>query len=105
MNNTWSTHESLEEVLSELDVLYVTRIQKERFPDIEDYKRVAGAYKINADLLQHAKSKMRILHPLPRVDEIATDVDDTKHAAYFRQAFNGVPVRMALLEKLIRGNK
>ena len=59
------------------------------------------ASKINAELLKNAKSKMKILHPLPRVDEISTDVDETKHAAYFRQAFNGVPVRMALLEKLI----
>ena len=101
LNNTWSTHESLEEVLSKLDVLYVTRIQKERFPDIEDYKRVAGAYKINADLLQHAKSKMRILHPLPRVDEINPDVDNTRHASYFEQAFNGVVTRMALLCRML----
>ena len=103
LTNEWSTHQSLEEVLGELDVLYVTRIQKERFPDIEDYKRVAGAYRINSELLNGAKTKMRILHPLPRVDEISTDVDNTKHAAYFRQAFNGIPVRMALLEKLIGG--
>jgi len=103
LTNEWSTYQSLEEVLGELDVLYVTRIQKERFPDIEDYKRVAGAYRINAELLNGAKTKMRILHPLPRVDEISTDVDNTKHAAYFRQAFNGIPVRMALLEKLIGG--
>ena len=96
---------SLDEYIEDLDVLYVTRIQKERFPDIEDYKKVAGAYKIDAELLRNAKSKLKILHPLPRVSEISTDVDDTKHAAYFRQAFNGVPVRMALLEKLIRSNK
>jgi aspartate carbamoyltransferase catalytic subunit len=101
LENDWSTHENLDNVLGKLDVLYVTRIQKERFPDIEDYKKVAGAYRINTELLQHAKSKMRILHPLPRVDEISPDVDETKHASYFRQAFNGVPVRMALLEQLI----
>jgi len=105
LDNSWSTHKNLKEVLSELDVLYVTRIQKERFPDLEDYKKVSGAYKINAELLKNAKSKMKILHPLPRVDEISTDVDETKHAAYFRQAFNGVPVRMALLEKLIGAKK
>jgi len=105
LTNKWSTHDTLYDILSKLDVLYVTRIQKERFPDIEDYKSVAGAYRINADLLQNAKSKMRILHPLPRVDEIAPDVDNTKHAAYFRQAFNGVPVRMALLEELIGAKK
>jgi len=103
LTNEWSAHQSLENILSELDVLYVTRIQKERFPDIEDYKRVAGAYRINSELLNDAKTKMRILHPLPRVDEISTDIDKTKHAAYFRQAFNGIPVRMALLEKLIGG--
>ena len=103
LTNEWSAHQSLENILSELDVLYVTRIQKERFPDIEDYKRVAGAYRINSELLNDAKTKMRILHPLPRVNEISTDIDKTKHAAYFRQAFNGIPVRMALLEKLIGG--
>jgi aspartate carbamoyltransferase catalytic subunit len=105
LQNDWSTHENLDEVLGKLDVLYVTRIQKERFPDIEDYKRVAGAYRIDAEILQKAKSKMRILHPLPRVDEISTDIDGTKHAAYFRQAFNGVPVRMALLEQLMDKKK
>ena len=88
-----------------MDVLYVTRIQKERFPDLEEYKKVASAYIIDSDLLKNAKSNMRILHPLPRVTEISTNVDDTKHAAYFRQAFNGVPVRMALLEQLIGGKK
>ncbi|MEC9333189.1 MAG: aspartate carbamoyltransferase, partial [Candidatus Thermoplasmatota archaeon] len=87
LENDWSTHENLDNVLGKLDVLYVTRIQKERFPDIEDYKKVAGAYRINTELLQHAQSKMRIMHPLPRVDEISPDVDETKHAAYFRQAF------------------
>ena len=105
LQNDWSTHKNLDEVLGKLDVLYVTRIQKERFPDIEDYKKVAGAYRISAEILQKAKPKMRILHPLPRVDEISTDVDETKHAAYFRQAFNGVPVRMALLEQLMGKKK
>ena len=101
----WSSHNSIEDVLNDLDVLYVTRIQKERFPDLEEYKKVASAYIIDSDLLKNAKSNMRILHPLPRVTEISTDVDETKHAAYFRQAFNGVPVRMALLEQLIGGKK
>ena len=101
LDNPWSTHENLKEVLGDLDVLYVTRIQKERFPDLEDYKKVAGDYKISLGVLKNAKSKMKILHPLPRVDQISTDVDETKHAAYFRQAFNVMPVRMALLEKLI----
>jgi|TARA_Y100000031_G_scaffold113457_1_gene125345 aspartate carbamoyltransferase catalytic subunit len=97
----WSAHAALDGILPELDLLYVTRIQKERFPDPEDYARVAGAYTISAEILRDAKPTLRILHPLPRVDEIATDVDGTDHAAYFRQAFNGVPVRMALLEMLL----
>ena len=104
-NLSYTESENLDEYIEDLDVLYVTRIQKERFPDLEDYKKVSGAYKINAELLKNAKSKMKILHPLPRVDEISTDVDETKHAAYFRQAFNGIPVRMALLEKLIGAKK
>ena len=87
-----------------MDLLYVTRIQKERFPDQEDYVRVAGAYTISAEMLRDAKPGLRVLHPLPRVSEIATDVDETDHAAYFRQAFNGVPVRMALLEMLLGGD-
>jgi len=88
-------------VLKNLDVLYVTRIQRERFPDREDYENVAGAYKIDLNTLRNAKSSLKILHPLPRVDEINPEVDDTKHAVYFKQAFNGVPIRMAILEALI----
>ena len=99
----WSAHTALDGILPELDILYVTRIQKERFPDPEDYARVAGAYAISAEALRDAKPMLRILHPLPRVDEIATDVDGTDHAAYFRQAFNGVPVRMALLNAILGG--
>ena len=105
LSGKWSAHNKIDEILNDLDVLYVTRIQKERFPDIEEYRKVAGAYKISTDLLRNAKSKLKILHPLPRVNEISTDVDETKHAAYFGQAFNGVPVRMALLEKLIGRSK
>lgn len=87
----------LEKAIEAVDVLYVTRIQKERFPDPEEYNKVVGIYKVNEKLLEKAKEEMVILHPLPRVYEIAPEVDTTKHAAYFRQAFNGVPVRMALL--------
>ena len=75
--------------------------KRERFPDLEDYEKVPGAYQINLDSLKNAKSSLKIMHPLPRVDEISTDVDNTKHAVYFKQAFNGVPVRMAILEQLI----
>jgi aspartate carbamoyltransferase catalytic subunit len=99
----WSEHTELEGLLPELDVLYVTRIQRERFPDPEDYVRIAGAYQITLEGLREAKPQLRILHPLPRVDEIATEVDTTDHAVYFQQAANGVPVRMALLESILGG--
>ncbi len=93
---------NLEEVLPELDVLYVTRIQKERFPDPAEYERVRGSYRIDAALLlKNAKEDMIILHPLPRVDEIALDVDSTPHALYFKQAAYGVPIRMALLREVV----
>ena len=101
LKGNWKEHTRLDSVLKNLDVLYVTRIQRERFPDQEDYKNVAGAYQIDLNTLRMAKSSLRILHPLPRVDEINPEVDDTKHAVYFKQAFNGVPVRMAILEALI----
>lgn len=95
---------SLEEALPETDVLYVTRIQKERFPDIHEYAKVAGSYRVSLELLKNVKPELIILHPLPRVDEIAYEVDATKYARYFKQASNGVPVRMAILS-LILGAK
>ncbi|MHA1506276.1 MAG: aspartate carbamoyltransferase [Candidatus Asgardarchaeia archaeon] len=88
---------NLEEVLPELDVLYVTRIQKERFPDPAEYEKVKGAYRINLNLLKNAKENLIVMHPLPRVDEIDPEVDNTKYAVYFEQTFNGVLVRMAIL--------
>ncbi len=95
--------ESLEEVLPETDVLYVTRIQRERFPDPREYERVRGSYRVTRSLLEkHAKKGLKVLHPLPRVDEVTPDVDDTPFQAYFTQARLGVPVRMALLS-LIAG--
>src|SRR2546427_783445 len=93
----------LEEVVRDADVLYVTRIQKERFPDPQEYEKVAGSYRIEMDLLRDAKRGLIVMHPLPRVTEIAPDVDRTKHAVYFKQAFNGVPVRMALLDLILGG--
>ncbi|UCH72276.1 MAG: aspartate carbamoyltransferase [Thermoplasmatales archaeon] len=95
---------NLEKAISDADVLYATRIQKERFPDAEEYNRVVGTYKIDNDLLKDAKDDLIIMHPLPRVTEIDPEVDKTPHALYFKQAFNGVPVRMALLS-LISGEK
>ena len=94
-------HTDLEDVLGELDVLYVTRIQKERFPDENEYHRVAGEYRIDAETLEAAADDLTVMHPLPRVDEIAPDVDDTDYATYFEQAHNGIPVRMALLDTLM----
>ncbi|MFH0815701.1 MAG: aspartate carbamoyltransferase [Methanobacteriota archaeon] len=87
----------LDEAVKEANALYVTRIQKERFPDPNEYQRVAGTYQVNAELLKCAGEKLIVMHPLPRVTEISPDVDSTKHAMYFKQAFYGVPVRMALL--------
>ena len=98
-----STHR-LEEVVRVADVLYVTRIQKERFPDPQEYAKVAGTYRVDAAVLRDARKGLIVLHPLPRVDEIATEVDGTPHARYFEQAFNGVHVRMALLSLILEGS-
>jgi aspartate carbamoyltransferase catalytic subunit len=100
-NSAFTVHEEISEVMGEVDVLYVTRIQKERFPDEEEYLKVAGAFRVDERNLEGAKKGMIIMHPLPRVDEIAPEVDATKHARYFQQAFNGVPVRMALVSLLL----
>ena len=96
-----STTHRLEDVVPTADVLYVTRIQKERFPDPQEYERVAGSYRVDLSILWEAKKDLIVLHPLPRVTEIDPAVDRTPHAKYFRQAFNAVPVRMALLEMLL----
>jgi len=87
----------VEDTLPQTDVLYVTRIQKERFPDLAEYAKVRGSYKIDNNLLKDAKKDLIILHPLPRVDEIAPEVDATPYARYFQQVWNGIVVRMALL--------
>ena len=92
---------SLEDAVKEADILYVTRIQKERFADAAEYAKVAGSYRIDAKLLAHAKSSLSVMHPLPRVNEIAPEVDQTEHSLYFRQAANGIPVRMAILSMLL----
>lgn len=82
---------------SSLDILYVTRIQKERFGDPQEYRSVAHSYRIDRDTVRALGEQVRIMHPLPRVDEIAEEVDPTPNAIYFRQAHNGVPTRQALL--------
>jgi aspartate carbamoyltransferase catalytic subunit len=88
---------NLEKIVPLTDVLYVTRIQKERFPDAAEYAKVKGVYRIDLKTLSNAKKDLIILHPLPRVDEIAAEVDGTAQARYFQQVWNGIVVRMALL--------
>jgi len=96
---------NLEKAVKDADVLYATRIQKERFPDAEEYNRVVGSYKVNNVLLEQARQDLIVMHPLPRVVEIDPEVDKTPHAVYFTQAFNGVPIRMALLSLILGGKK
>lgn len=88
---------TLEEATRDADILYVTRVQKERFASEAEYEKVKGSYVIDAELMRDAKQRMAVMHPLPRVDEIKTDVDNDPRAAYFRQMKNGMYVRMALL--------
>jgi len=92
---------NLEKVVSLVDVLYVTRIQKERFPEPAEYAKVKGSYRIDLETLKKAKEDLIILHPLPRVDEIAAEVDRTPYAKYFQQVWNGIVVRMALLALIL----
>ena len=91
----------MEEVMPELDVLYMTRVQKERFFNEADYVRLKDTYILDKKKLKTAKSDLSILHPLPRVNEIAPEVDEDPRACYFRQALNGKFVRMALMLKLL----
>ena len=93
--------ETLDSVLGETDVLYVTRIQKERFTDPEEYESVKGSYVITPEVLQNAKEEMIVMHPLPRVGEISMEVDDDPRAAYFRQMEYGLYTRMALLAMVL----
>lgn len=97
----WKAYTKLEDVIGELDVLYVVRIQKERFLDPLEFERVKGSYRLTAEALKGAKEDLIVLHPLPRVDELDPSVDRTRHAAYFKQAAYGVPLRMALLSLVL----
>jgi aspartate carbamoyltransferase catalytic subunit len=92
---------SLEKIVPLVDVLYVTRIQKERFPDMAEYVKVKGSYRVDLQSLSEAKKDLIILHPLPRIDEIASEVDYTPYARYFQQVGNGIVVRMALLALIL----
>ena len=91
----------LDEVIPHLDVLYVTRIQKERFPDTQEYEKVKGTYRIDEKILDNAKSELSIMHPLPRLDEISHTIDNTTNAIYFKQAAYGKELRSALLSLVL----
>jgi len=90
-----------QEIIKEADVIYVTRIQRERFTDPMDYERVKGSYKLTLKHVQNAKEDLIILHPLPRVDEMDVELDKTSYAKYFKQVFYGLLVRMALLKMIL----
>ena len=97
----WSLHSSIEEVMAEVDILYMTRVQKERFFNEEDYIRLKNSYILTKEKMALAKPHMAVLHPLPRVNEITLEVDDDPRAAYFEQVQNAVYIRMALIMTLL----
>ena len=92
---------TLDDVLADLDVLYCTRVQRERFPSDEEYREVASVFVTDAEVMSRAPEAMIVMHPLPRVDEISLEIDDDPRACYFEQAAGGVPVRMALMSHLL----
>jgi aspartate carbamoyltransferase catalytic subunit len=94
-------HKEFTDIVSEADIMYVTRVQKERFSDPMDYEKVKNAYVLKREMLQNTKENLKILHPLPRVNEIDTDVDEDPRAYYFQQALNGVYTRMAILSLIL----
>jgi len=93
--------EDLFKVSENLDILYMTRIQKERFPDPIEYEKFKGVYMLKKSILSYIKSTAKIMHPLPRVDEISQSLDETKNALYFEQAHNGIIVRQTLLALIL----
>lgn len=100
-SNSYYETSHLDESLKNLDLLYMTRIQRERFVDSDEYERLKDTYILDKEKMEHAKEDMLVLHPLPRVNEISTDVDDDERAVYFKQATYGMYVRMALIMKLL----
>lgn len=90
-----------EDTISGADILYMTRVQKERFTDLMEYERIKDTYILSSDMLSKARPNMKILHPLPRINEITADVDDNPHAYYFRQAQNGLYAREALISDVL----
>ena len=105
MGISYEENTSLEDTIADLDLLYMTRVQKERFFNEEDYVRLKDFYILNKQKMELAKPDMLVLHPLPRVNEISVEVDNDPRAAYFRQAQNGVYVRMALIMTLLEVEK
>ncbi len=101
---SYTESSNIDEYIEDLDVLYVTRIQKERFPDEEEYSKVKGSYVIGSDMVKKMKDDAIILHPLPRIDEISADVDNTKQAKYFEQVEYGKYTRAALLGLILNEN-
>ena len=100
-NHVYYETASLDDAIPSLDLLYMTRIQKERFADLEEYELLKDCYRLDADKMSKAPENMLVMHPLPRVNEIATEVDNDKRAVYFQQAKFGMYVRMALIMKLL----
>jgi len=101
----FSELENLENILSKVDILYMTRVQKERFSSQQLYERVKGSFVLNKKLLNKLNKRAVVMHPLPRVNEISQEIDSDNRAAYFRQARNGLYVRMALLSLLFVKSK
>jgi aspartate carbamoyltransferase catalytic subunit len=97
-------HNELDDVLAHADVLYVTRIQRERFPDVQEYEKVKGSYTIDSTTLEKAKQDVAVMHPLPRLDEISHSIDHTKNAVYIKQAAYGKELRAALLALMLNEN-
>jgi aspartate carbamoyltransferase len=101
----YSEESELNKNMPEIDILYMTRIQKERFEDLNEYEKLKGSYVLTPEIVKLGKLRLRVLHPLPRIDEITVGVDSLAQAAYFRQAENGVYMRMALLKNLWKNYK
>ena len=101
LNIKYYEYSNMKEIITEADVVYMTRVQKERFSDLIEYERTKDAYVLQKNMLENVKPNLRIMHPLPRVNEISTDVDDTKQAYYFQQAKNGVYTRQGIIAKAL----
>jgi aspartate carbamoyltransferase catalytic subunit len=100
LNIKYTEHAELNDI-SDTDILYMTRVQKERFQDLMDYEKVKNVYTLRSSMLENTKPNLRVLHPLPRVNEIEYDVDDNEKAYYFQQAKNGVYARQAIICKML----